>query len=159
MVDGKVIESDGKTENAQHVLALDPFTVAVLRVHVAILDQERREFGPDYQDHGLLFCWENGTPPHPDTITRRFKRLAAAAGLPEIDLHGVRHSCATAGRDANIDWKALSQRIGHADVAFTMKQYVQTDLEADRQVANTLAELILGGALTTALLTPGVQLT
>ena len=28
-----------------------------------------------------------------------------------------------------------------------MKQYVQTDLEADRQVANTLAELIVGGAL------------
>ena len=29
-----------------------------------------------------------------------------------------------------------------------MKQYVQTDLEADRQVAKTLAALILGGALT-----------
>jgi hypothetical protein len=28
-----------------------------------------------------------------------------------------------------------------------MKQYVQTDLEADRKVANTLAELIIGGAL------------
>lgn len=84
---------------------------------------------------------------HPDTITRRFKRLAAAAGLPEIDLHDVRHSYATAGRDAKIDWKALSQRIGHADVAFTMKQYVQTDLEADRRVANTLAELIIGGTL------------
>ena len=26
-----------------------------------------------------------------------------------------------------------------------MKQYVQTDLQADRQVANTLAKLILGG--------------
>jgi phosphoglucomutase len=78
---------------------------------------------------------------------RRFKQLAAGAGLPEIDLHDVRHSYATAGRDAKIDWKALSQRIGHADVAFTMKQYVQTDLEADRQVANTLAELIIGGAL------------
>jgi len=51
------------------------------------------------------------------------------------------------GRDAKIDWKALSKRIGHSDVAFTMKQYVQTDLEADRQVANTLAELILGGSL------------
>jgi hypothetical protein len=43
--------------------------------------------------------------------------------------------------------KAPSKRIGHADVAFTMKQYVQTDLEADRQVANTLAELIIGGLL------------
>ncbi len=147
VVDGQVIESDGKTENAQHVLALDPFTLAALKMHVEKLDQERRELGPDYHDHGVLFCWEDGRPPHPDTITRRFKQLAAAAGLPEIDLHDVRHSYATAGRDAKIDWKALSQRIGHADVAFTMKQYVQTDLEADRQVANTLAELIIGGSL------------
>ena len=28
-----------------------------------------------------------------------------------------------------------------------MKQYVQADLEADRQVAITLAELIIGGSL------------
>ena len=103
----------------------------------------------------MLFCWEDGRPPHPDTITQRFKKLAAAAGLPEIDLHDVRHSYATAGRDAKIDWKALSQRIGHADVAFTMKQYVQTDLEADRQVANTLAELIIGGSLTSFEITGG----
>jgi integrase len=150
VVDGRVVESDGKTENAQHVLALDPFTLAALKEHVAMLDQERAEFGPDYEDYGVLFCWENGKPPHPDTITRRFKWLAATASLPEIDLHDVRHSYATAGRDAKIDWKALSKRIGHADVAFTMKQYVQTDLEADRQVANTLAELIIGGALVSA---------
>jgi integrase len=153
VVDGKVIESDGKTENAQHVLALDPFTLAALKAHVEQLDRERAEFGPDYHDHGVLFCWENGKPLHPDTITRRFKQLAAAAGLPGIDLHDVRHSYATAGRDARIDWKALSKRIGHADVAFTMKQYVQTDLEADRQVANTLAELIVGGTLVSAEIT------
>jgi integrase len=147
VVDGKVIESDGKTKNAQHTLALDPFTLAVLKVHVEMLDQERKEFGPDYHDGGFLFCWENGKPPHPDTITRRFKKLARQAGLPEIDLHDVRHSYATAGRNAKIDWKALSKRIGHADVAFTMKQYVQTDLEADREVANTLADLIIGRLL------------
>jgi integrase len=152
VVDGRVIESDGKTENAQHVLALDPFTLAVLKAHVEELDRERRDFGPDYRDHGVLFCWQDGRPPHPDTITRRFKKLAAAAGLPEIDLHDVRHSYATMGRDAKIDWKALSHRIGHSDVAFTMKQYVQTDLEADRQVANALAELIIGGSLASTVL-------
>ena len=37
--------------------------------------------------------------------------------------------------------------LGASSMSFTMKQYVQTDLEADRQVANTLAELIIGGAL------------
>jgi len=61
--------------------------------------------------------------------------------------HAGGKTIAVTGRDAKIDWKALSQRIGHADVAFTMKQYVQADLEADRQVANTLAELIISGSL------------
>jgi len=149
VVNGKVIESDGKTENTQHLLALDPFTLAALAAHVEMIETERKEFGPDSHDRGWLFCCENGIPPHPDTITRRFKRLSEAAGLPVIDLHDVRHSYATAGRNAKIDWKALSKRIGHADVAFTMKQYVQTDLEADREVATTLADLIIGGLLST----------
>lgn len=149
VVDGRVIESDGKAENAVRVLALDPYTMAALAAHTEMLDRERAEFGPDYQDYRLLFCWENGKPPHPDTITKRFKRPSAAAGLPNIDLHDVRHSYATAGRNAKIDWKAPSKRIGHADVAFTMRQYVQTDLEADREVATTLADLIIGGLLVT----------
>jgi integrase len=147
VVDGRVVESDGKTENAQRVIALDAFTLAALGAHTQMLARESVTFGPDYADHGLLFCWEDGRPPHPDTITRRFHTLAVAAGLPKINLHDVRHSYATAGRAAKIDWKALSQRIGHADVAFTMKQYVQSDLEVDRQVATTLAELIMGGSL------------
>ena len=50
----------------------------------------------------MLFCWEDDRPPHPDTITRRFKKLAAAAGLPEIDLHDVRHSYATAGQVSEV---------------------------------------------------------
>ena len=57
----------------------------------------------------------------------------------------MRRSYLTAGRKARIDWKALSQRVGHSDVAFTMRHYVETDLDADREVANTLAELIIGG--------------
>ncbi len=63
VVDGKVIESDGKTENAQHVLALDPFTLAALRVHVEMLDQERREFGPDYsRSRGAVLLGERQAP-------------------------------------------------------------------------------------------------
>jgi hypothetical protein len=53
---------------------------------------------PDYHDSRVLFCWEDGRPPHPDTIIRRFRKLAIAAGLPEIDRHDVGHSYATAGQ-------------------------------------------------------------
>jgi integrase len=51
-------------------------------------------------------------PPHPDTITRRFKELARRAGLPELGPHDVRHNHATAG-NAKAGWKALSKRTGH----------------------------------------------
>src|SRR5215469_5603096 len=77
----------------------------------------------------------------------RFRKIVELDGLPKINLHDVRHSYASAGRYSKIDWKALSERIGHSDVAFTMLQYVQTDLEAHRQVATALAELIFGGVV------------
>jgi integrase len=64
-----------------------------------------------------------------------------------IRLHDVRHSYATLGRDAGVNWKTLSGRIGHSDVAFTMRQYVHTDLEADHVVARMLADLILTDVL------------
>ncbi len=76
----------------------------------------------------------------PDSITSRFGKIVESAGLPKINLHDVRHSYASAGRDAKIDWKTLSERIGHSDVAFTMRQYVQADLEVHCQVATTFAE-------------------
>jgi hypothetical protein len=69
-------------------------------------------------------------------------------------VHDVRHSYGTAGRDAKIDWKALGIRLGRADIAFAVKQYVQNELEeADRPVAQTLAELMIGGAIASVLVT------
>lgn len=145
VIDGKVIEEDGKSDDSCRTIPLDPYTVGVLRSHVNMLDAERAVAGEHYQDHGLLFCWDDGRPPHPDTITARFNRLADAAGLPRIRLHDVRHSYATAGRLARVDPKALSRRVGHASVSFTMETYMHGDLEADREVAHALASVILAG--------------
>jgi len=145
VIDGKVIEEDGKSDNSRRTIALDPYTLGVLRSHVSMLDAERAVAGEHYQDHGLLFSWEDGRPPHPDTITARFNRLAKAAGLPRIRLHDVRHSYATAGRLARVDTKALSQRVGHTSVSFTMETYMHGDLQADREVAHALASVILAG--------------
>jgi hypothetical protein len=82
VVDGQVVHSDGETERAQRLVVPDPFTLALLRTHVEMLTQERAESGLKCHDHGLLFSWEDGRPPHPDTITRRFGHLVEAAGLP-----------------------------------------------------------------------------
>jgi hypothetical protein len=43
--------------------------------------------GESWQDNDLIFCQCDGTPYKPDAVTRRFKRLAALAGLVVIKLH------------------------------------------------------------------------
>jgi integrase len=145
VVDGAVLDSDGKSAESRRPIALDAVTLELLRAHVAMLESERAEYGPAYHDQGRLFCWPDGRSPHPDTITARFNRLVDKAGLPRIRLHDVRHSYATAGRKAKADPKALSQRLGHSTVAFTMTAYQHDDLEAQREVADLLAKSILGG--------------
>jgi integrase len=145
VIDGAVIDSDGKTAGSWHTIAVDRYTLAALTAHLGRIEKERAEFGPDYQDHGKLFCWPNGTLPHPDTITSRFKKLAEKAGVPVIKLHEARHTYVTAGRRAKVDTKALSRRVGHATVGFTMETYMDGDTEADREVADTMASIILPG--------------
>lgn len=60
VVGGRAEDSDGKTESGSGTISLDAFTVAALRRHLAMLDEERRSFEGDYQDHGRLFCHPDG---------------------------------------------------------------------------------------------------
>jgi integrase len=93
-VDGKVVESDGKTENARRVLALDPFTLAALRSHVEMLKRERAEFGPDYRGSGLLFSGRMATP-----CTRTRSRAASRNWLHQLVSPRLTFTmCATATR-------------------------------------------------------------
>lgn len=152
VVDGKAEESDGKTESSQRTIALDQLTVAYLRQHLAMLDEERKEFGDSYRDHGRLFCHPDGRPIHPDTITRRFNRLVDQADVPRIRLHDVRHTYATVSLDAGIDPKILSDRIGHANMAYTLQIYTHRSAGQDRPAAEKVAGVIFGdgwGAPTT----------
>jgi integrase len=146
VVDGLAIDEDGKTQSGRRTVSLDPHTVAVLRGHLAMLNEEQKAWGSSYPDHGKLFRFQDGRPIHPDAITRRFNRLVDRTGLPRITLHGVRHSYATVSVDAGINPKAISERIGHSSVAFTMQTYVQRsgDLVRDASAAATVAELIFG---------------
>jgi hypothetical protein len=80
-------------EPANHVALVT--VIGVSRLHAA--DDALDAIGPDDEPRS--------------TRTGCFKRLARSAGLPDIDPHDVRHSYAAAGREAEIDWKALSARV------------------------------------------------
>jgi integrase len=141
VVAGHAEESETKTSSGERWLALDPTTWEALREYVASWEQERYLLGHDTR---LLFVWQNGQPIHPDTITALFHKHCAAAGLPKIRLHDVRHSYATAALKAGVPPKIISERLGHSTAAFTMQTYTHVIPGMDQAAANSVAALILG---------------
>ncbi len=115
--DGQVKSDDYARQNS-----LDPDAVQCCGIGRKVRDAERKFFGEDYQDTGGVFTWEDGQPVHPDSIRARFKRLAAEAGLSEIRFYDLRHSYVTgAALAAGISPKVVGERVGDADVVFTLK--------------------------------------
>jgi integrase len=82
-----------KTRSGVRDVALDAGTVDVLRRHRKRQLEERLAAFGAYDDHGLLFCREDGSPfPYRQRVTFDFKRRARELGLPVIRFHDVRHT-------------------------------------------------------------------
>jgi integrase len=143
VVDHRVHESAPKTERSRRRLALDPLTLAALRDHQAQQALDREAVGGRYRELGYVFTWPDGRPLHPDNIADWFEQHTRAAGLPRIRLHDVRHSYATAALKAGISARVISERLGHASVAFTLQTYGHVIPGMDRDAAATVADLIL----------------
>ena len=74
--------------------------------------------GADWADHGLVFCRFDGTPWRPSYVSRRFKQLAAQAGVPVITFHeGGRHTGVSLMHDAEVRDDIRMREAGHADRA------------------------------------------
>lgn len=141
VIDGQAEDGEQKTDNAYRPLALDPVTLTALAAHIERWEADRRDFGHTTE---LLFCWPDGSTIHPDTITDWFQRHARDARLPVIRLHDVRHSYATAALKSGVHPKVVSERLGHASVAFTLSFYSHVIPGMDKQAADTIAGVILG---------------
>lgn len=74
---------------------------------------------------GLVFTTERGTPVSLDNFrSRQWKALTEAAGLSGVGFHSLRHTHATLLIAAGVPVKVVSERLGHKDVAVTMRTYV-----------------------------------
>jgi integrase len=143
-VNYKAVIGDAKTQKGVRVIDLDPATVAALRAHRHQQRQERLAWGPAYNDAGLVFARENGRLIHPDLLSQVFRGHVAKAGLPKIRLHDLRHTHATLALKAGVHVKVISERLGHADVAFTMNTYAHAIPGMQAEAAVQIAALVDG---------------
>jgi integrase len=69
------------TARSGRTLFLTPQLVELLRRHRAHQAEERMAVGEAWEDHGLMFCSEVGTPLGPDNVSHLFSRICRRAGL------------------------------------------------------------------------------
>lgn len=84
----------------------------------------------------------DGSAVHPNTLSRRFKMLCRDAKLPAIRPHDVRHSYATTALSSGVNVKVLSKRLGHADIAVTLRVYALVLPGDDEAAASVVAAFI-----------------
>jgi integrase len=145
LVRGAVTESTPKTKTGDRLIWLDAETVRILKEHRTAQVKARLAAGESWHDNDLIFCRGDGTPHKPDAVSRRFKRLAALAGLPVIKLHEGRHSAASLARDAAVDPEIRRRTLGHADAAMTA-HYTHIEAEAHKAAAEAVAKLVEGAS-------------
>jgi integrase len=134
-VGGRILLSTPKTARGRRVVALDATTVAVLKEH-----HEKHGAHPS----ALIFGRPDGSPLRPSMVTHRFGRLVADSGLPRIRLHDLRHTHATLALEAGVHPKIVSERLGHATIAFTLDVYSHALHHMQRDAADRLGQLVFG---------------
>jgi hypothetical protein len=121
-----------------------------LRTHKARQNEHRLSLGEAWRDHDLIFPSAIGTPIQPDNLAIDFNRLTARAGVPRIRIHDVRRSYATLAIDLGAPIKAVSEALGHADVATTPRTYTHVLPSQRVEVANKVGAALFRQGSSTA---------
>ena len=119
-------------------LPLSPELVAMLQEHEKNQREERELAGAQWQEHGLIFPSEVGTPMNPNNLLRHFKLTLQAANLEHMRLHDLRHTSATLLADLGTEERIIAAILGHGPKNIT-RRYSHTTIETMRKPINQLS--------------------
>lgn len=141
-IGSRVQFGEPKTKRGKRNVALDHETVEALMLWREWQSSERQAWGAGYESSGLVFTRENGTLIHPDLLTKWFGRRVQRARVLPIRLHDLRHTHASLALQAGIPAKVVSERLGHATVAFTLDVYSHVLPGLQEDAADRIAALM-----------------
>ncbi|MCK2214994.1 DUF2637 domain-containing protein [Actinomadura sp. ATCC 31491] len=132
------------------VVSLDPSTVRVFKAHRARQDEERLRLGESWKGGGAyVFTTGWGDPLFPDTPSSLMPKLIEThnkqnprAQLPHARLHDLRHIHATTLLLAGVPVHVLAARLGHADLAITLRIYAHVIHEQAATAADVFAKAV-----------------
>lgn len=145
-----------KTNAGRRAIPIGRDLVALLRQHRAEQNVQRLQLGARWKDWGLVFPSHIGTPIADGRVRTTFARVCAAAAVPKIRVHDLRHTCATLMLQAGINPKIVSERLGHAGIAITLTTYAHSMPTMQQDAADVLEALLRSTTLKAAPELPAV---
>ena len=132
-VGSKLVWGKPKSKAGERVVGLDRGSVEAVKAHRTLRKRERLAAGEAWVNSGQMFTDELGERLHPEYVSRRFRELAAEAGLPVIKFHAARHTAATLALEGKVDIKIVSEMLGHSTTRITqdLYQHVRVQLQID----------------------------
>ncbi len=115
-------QTRGKTKTARRTIDLDTTTLNVLSGWRAYQAAEFAAVGIDNPEQ-WVFTDGHGEPIHPHAVYEAFRRIVHNAEIPTIRFHDLRHTHGSLLLKEGLPVKVVSERLGHANVAFTMQTY------------------------------------
>ena len=112
-----------KTARGNRTVNLDAGTAEVLRRHKERQEHHKSLLAGAYEDSGIVFADEVGRWSNPMRLTRLVKRLGRQVGYPDCSPHKLRHFHASVSLNKRIHPAVVSERLGHANTAITMRVY------------------------------------
>lgn len=133
-----------KTERSTRRVAVSPDVLAVLGQHLRHQQAQRELLGGSWPETGLVFVSEVGTAIHPRNFDRTWKKLKQQADVPHIRLHDLRHLHVSLLVRQGFDPRAVADRVGHTNPAFTMRRYSHMFDEQRSAMAISITDLLAG---------------
>jgi len=131
-----------KTKRSARFVTLPRDSLHELELHIERLDEDIRIVGKAWPKTDLVFPSEVGTPMHSRNFYRAWTQAIKRADVPHMRIHDVRHLHATLLIEHGEDVKVISDRLGHASVAFTLDRYGHLFQEKKQRAAHSLAKLL-----------------
>lgn len=137
--------AEPKTSRSRRTIHLPHALLPALHQHRKQQLEERMAMGGDYNNHDLVFATSTGNPlSESNLVKRHFKPLLKRAGLPDIRLYDLRHTCATLLLLKGTNPKIVSERLGHASITLTLDTYSHVLPTMQQSAAAHLDEVLFG---------------
>lgn len=129
------------TAKTAHAIRTLPINANLVRMLREMQDRDRLACGRSWSAQRVVFG-HDGRVRDTSWVTRRLAAACRAAGVAEAGPHMFRHAGASIAIRAGEDAKVVSERLGHAQIAFTLQVYRHPNEADHRAAAERFSELI-----------------